>query len=52
MDAFRSHVVRGADVMFEGFPTFEAVACALDVRAGEVLGCSEVDELQLVALCQ
>lgn len=50
MDALRSHVVGGAYVMFEGFASLEAVACSFDVRAGEVLGCPEVDELELMAL--
>lgn len=51
MDALRSHIVRGTHVVLEGFAALETIPCSLDVGASEILGCSEVDKLELMALC-
>ena len=52
MNTFRRHVIRSTNVVLKHFSPFQPVSRALDIRSREVLGCSKVYKLDLVALSQ
>lgn len=44
--------MRGANVMFEGFPAFQPVTGAFNLRVLQISGCAKIDEFNLFVSCQ